>query len=199
MTTEEIIIAVVRIIGSLPVLVWPFPGAIIAMLTDLSDLFLMDLLHLGGVHNYQSFDKWLDQVYMVTFLIVAMRWRPVPRNIAIAMYAYRLVGFVVFEVTDQRDLLIAFPNVFEFWFVFVSGIQYFHLEAPTSVGLAPRRDRFFGLFPFRYERRQLVIVISVLLAAKLAQEYVLHVARLLDSFTAVEAVQWIWRLLTPPY
>src|SRR5207245_11495995 len=71
MTLEEIIIAVVRILGSLPVLWWPFPGAIIAMVVDLSDLFMMNLIHLGGVRDYQSFDKYLDQVYMATFLIVS--------------------------------------------------------------------------------------------------------------------------------
>jgi hypothetical protein len=36
----------------------------------------------------------------------------------------------------------------------------------------------------------------LLLAVKLAQEYVLHFARLLDSFTAVEAVEAIWHFVT---
>jgi hypothetical protein len=204
MTTEEIIIAIVRILGSLPVLAWPFPGAIIAMLTDFSDLFLMNLLHLGGVHHYQSYDKWLDQVYMLTFLIVALRWQPTPRNIAVALYAYRLAGFAAFEATGERDLLIAFPNLFEFWFVFVAGLKHFHLEAVTggtvTVGQGPSPDRHFaGLLPFRYDRRQLAIVLPVLLAAKLGQEFTLHVGRFLDEFTAVEAVEWIWRFLTPPF
>lgn len=52
MTTEELIIAVVRVLGSLPVLFFPFPGAIIAMVTDQSDLFLMNLIHGGGVRHY---------------------------------------------------------------------------------------------------------------------------------------------------
>lgn len=201
MTTEEIIIAVVRILGSLPVLAWPFPGAIIAMLTDLSDLFLMDLLHLGGVGDYQSFDKWLDQAYMLTFLAVALRWQPASRNIAIALYAYRLAGFAAFEATGERDILVVFPNLFEFWFVFVAGLKHFHLESTTSVGQGPRPDpaRLFGLLPFRYDRRQLAIVLPVLLAAKLGQEFTLHVGRFLDDFTAVEAVEWIWRTLAPPY
>jgi hypothetical protein len=201
-TTEEIIIAIVRVLGSLPVLIWPFPGAIIAMLTDLSDLFMMDLIHAGGVRNYQEFDKWLDQVYMLTFLIVALRWRPIPRNVAVGLYLYRIIGVVAFELGAGRDILIAFPNLFEFWFVFVAGIQFFRLEAaPASAGAAPGtgRRRLAGLFPFRYTAGQLAAVIPVLLAAKLFQEYALHVGRWLDSFTAVEAVQAIWRVLTPPY
>ena len=223
MTTEEIIIAIVRILGSLPVLFFPFPGAIIAMLTDLSDLFLMNLLHLGGVDDYQSYDKWLDQVYMLTFLAVALRWSApwrTPRNIAIALYAYRLAGFAAFEAPSERAIRIAFPNLFEFWFVFVAGLKHFHLEASVGMGPSPDSDpknavgqgprpdpapagpdhpHLANLIPFRYDHRQLAIVLPVLLAAKLAQEFSLHVGRFLDDFTAAEAVEWIWRMLTPPY
>ena len=74
MTTEEIIIAFFRIAGALPVLRWALAGALIAIAVDLSDLFQMNLLDLGGVGNYQALDKWLDLSYMITFLIVALRW-----------------------------------------------------------------------------------------------------------------------------
>jgi hypothetical protein len=198
-TTEEIIIAVVRVIGSLPVLIWPFPGAIIAMLTDLSDLFMKDLLHEGGVRDYQEFDKWLDQVYMLTFLTVALRWEPAPRNIAVGLFLFRLAGFVAFEVSQERAVLIFFPNLFEFWFVFVAGAKFFRLDAASRVGPAEPGRRLWGLLPLRYARGQLAAVLPVLLAAKLLQEFALHVGRWFDSFTAVEAVEWIWRFLTPPY
>ena len=193
-TTEEIIIAVVRVVGSLPVLAFPFPGAILAMLVDLSDLFLMNLLDEGGVTDYQEFDKWLDQVYMFTFLVVALRWQGTPRNIAVGLYAYRLIGFVTFEVTQERDVLILFPNLFEFWFVFVAGAKFLRLDERWR-----GEPRIRGLVPFRYTRGQLAAVLPVLLAVKLLQEFALHVGRWFDSFTAVEAVEWLWRFLTPPY
>ena len=194
MTTEEIIIAVVRVVGSLPVLIFPFPGAILAMLVDLSDLFLMNLLDEGGVTDYQEFDKWLDQVYMFTFLVVALRWQGTPRNIAVGLYAYRLIGFVTFEVTQERDLLIFFPNLFEFWFVFVAGAKFLRLDERWR-----GQPRLRGLVPFRYTSGQLAAVLPVLLAIKLLQEFALHVGRWFDSFTAVEAVEWLWRFLTPPF
>lgn len=194
MTTEEIIIAVVRVLGSLPVLIWPFPGAILAVLVDLSDLFMMNLLDLGGVRDYQALDKWLDQVYMLTFLIVALRWERTPRSIAIGLYAYRMIGFVAFEATGERAILILFPNLFEFWFIFVAGVKFFGLDAQWRGQPAAR-----GLVPYRYSASQLALVLPLLLAAKLGQEFVLHVGRWLDGFTAVEAVQWLWRLVTPPY
>jgi hypothetical protein len=196
MTTEEIIITVVRVLGSLPVLVFPFWGAIFAILVDLSDLFLKNLLDEGGVRDYQELDKWLDQVYMLTFLIVALRWEPVPRNIAVGLYAFRLLGFVVFEVTQDRELLILFPNLFEFWFVFVAGLKQFGLEASPGREGEPR---LWGLLPFRYSAGQLAAVLAVLTGAKLAQEYVLHVGQWFENFTAVEAVDWMWETVTPPW
>ena len=128
MTWEMVIIAAFRIAGSLPVLRWAFIGALVAMLTDLGDLFVREAIDLGGVKDYQRFDKWLDQVYMLTFLIVALRWAYTPRVIAIALYAFRLIGFVAFEISGSRDILLFFPNVFEYWFVFVAGLQFFKID-----------------------------------------------------------------------
>ena len=73
MTTEELIIAAVRVAGALPVLRWAFAGSLLAVLVDFSDLFMMNLLDLGGVRNYQALDKWLDLAYMGTFLWAAWR------------------------------------------------------------------------------------------------------------------------------
>ena len=65
MTQEMLIIAAVRVAGSLPVLRWPLLGGVLALLVDQSDLFMMNLIDLGGVSDYQRFDKYLDQVYML--------------------------------------------------------------------------------------------------------------------------------------
>ncbi|MBI5946819.1 MAG: hypothetical protein HY875_01615 [Chloroflexi bacterium] len=178
MTQEELIISVVRVAGSLLVLRWAFVGGIVAVLVDFSDLFLKNLLDLGGVRDYQEFDKYLDQVYMLAFLAVAMRWRGPARSISIALYLFRLAGFFAFEVTGARGVLLFFPNVFEFWFLFVASLPHWRPG-------------------FRFGRRQVAVVMAILLPLKEFQEYVLHEARWLDRFTAVEAVQAIWDWLTP--
>ncbi len=180
MTTEMWVIAVVRVGGSLPVLRWPFWGAVAALLFDLSDLFMMNLLDLGGVRDYQSFDKWLDQVYMAAFLVVALRWELWPRLVAVGLYAFRMAGFVAFEATGERALLIAFPNLFEAWYLLVAGMKQFHLDLQRN--------------------RDLVIAAAVaLVALKFFQEYALHLGKWLDGFTAVEAVEAIWDWLTGPF
>ena len=64
MTPEQLIIALIRVLGSLPVLKWAFIGAIIAIVVDFSDLFWMSVINLGGVQEYQTFYKFLDlEVY----------------------------------------------------------------------------------------------------------------------------------------
>ena len=55
-----------RVVG--PCFDGPFFGAILAIVVDFSDLFMMNLIDFGEVWDYQSFDKWIDQVYMLTFL-----------------------------------------------------------------------------------------------------------------------------------
>jgi hypothetical protein len=178
MTTEMWIIATTRIAGSLPVLRWPFYGALVAILVDQSDLFMMNLIHLGGVDDYQTFDKYLDQVYIACFLIVALRWHGLDCNVAVGLYAYRLVGFVVFELTESRGLLLFFPNLFELWYLFVAAKLQFQLQ-----------DKLQG--------RTLYLVLGGLFWLKMFQEYALHQARWLDGFTAVEAIEAVWDFLTP--
>jgi hypothetical protein len=174
MSTEELVIAIIRIAGSLLVFRWAFAGGVIAILVDLADLFLRSYLQLGGISDYQSFDKWLDQVYLLAFLVVALRWQGTPRNVAVALYLYRLVGFVVFELTGSRAVLLAFPNVFEFWFLFVAAQRHWWPE-------------------FRYTRYNTTVVLGLLTVLKLLQEFVLHVAKWLDSFNARDLVEWVSR------
>ena len=176
MTLEVIVIAAVRIAGSIPVLRWPFLGGLLAILVDLSDLLLRDLLDLGGVPDYQSLDKWLDQVYLGLFLVVALRWTGPARTVAIALYAFRIVGFVAFELAHERMLLLLFPNAFEFWFIAVAAI------GDTRVAT--------------WSRGRLAIVLIVLTGLKEVQEWALHGARLFDTIGTLEALDLIWRRLT---
>ena len=176
MTLEIAIIAAIRIAGSLPVLRWPLAGGIVAVLVDLSDLLLRDTLDLGGVGDYQSLDKWLDQVYLAAFLVVALRWEGRARSIAIALYTYRLVGFVLFELLGDRALLLAFPNVFEFWFLLVAAV------GPARVA--------------SWSVAQLGIVLLTLTLAKEAQEWAIHGARLFDGISSLEFLDRVRRGLT---
>ena len=175
-----------RIGGSLFVLRWPFWGAIAAVVCDLCDLLLFDMFVVfagwSGFTGYQTFDKWADQVYIAAFLIVALRdFAPLPRKIALALYLFRLVGFVAFESgLASREALFLFPNLFEFWFVAVAFTMRFR---PTFV----------------WARQRATVVLAVLLAGKLVQEWALHVGRVFDTTTFLGAIEAIWHAITAPF
>ena len=177
MTLEVLVIGVARVIGSLPVLRWAFVGAIIAILVDFSDLFMMNLLSLGGLPNYQAFDKFADLVYTVTFLIAALRWQGLARNVAIGLFVFRIVGVGVFEIVAWRGILLFFPNVFEFWFVFVAGLKRFK----PGYLLTPMRA---------------AVWMVPLLLLKEFQESALHGGRWLDKYRATDVVIDWWEWLT---
>ena len=172
-----LVVGAVRVLGSLPVLRWPLPGAVLAIALDVADLVLLSLLTPFGPADYQPFDKWADQVYMALFLAVALRWTGVERTVAIGLYALRLVGFVAFELTGERALLIAFPNVFELWFVIVAAVH--------ARGWRPA-----------WRPIQLLGSLVVATTAKLLQEWALHGARLFDELSSIEVLDQAWRWIT---
>lgn len=179
-------VALYRVAGSLLVLRWPFWGGVAAVLVDLFDLLLFDLARtqlgwsgFADVAGYQAFDKWLDQVYLGAFLVVALRgFPPGSRLVAAALWLFRFVGFVAFEAgLVGRDALLLVPNLFEFWFLAVA----FTMRYRTS---------------FAWTAGRTSVVLAGLLAAKLVQEWALHVGRLFDSMTFLGALEGIWRALT---
>jgi hypothetical protein len=167
-----------RLAGSLPVLRWPLAGALLAIGVDLFDLVLMNTLPLPRPFDYQSFDKAADLMYMATFGVVALRWKPLERNVAVGLLALRLAGVGLFELEGWRLALFAFPNLFEFWFLLVAA-----------------RDRFVP--GYRFTNPAAVRWLVALLASKLAQEYLLHVDRRLDRYSLPQAIDWVRRLLMP--
>jgi hypothetical protein len=173
-TREMVLVGAVRVLGSLPVLRWPFAGALLAIAVDLSDLVFLNLMAPGALGDYQHWDKALDAVYMVTFLIAA--WRHFgrrERRVSAALFAYRLLGVAAYLALGWRALLLVFPNVFEYWFVFVAGRD----RLAPAYALTPARTGAW---------------LAVLTGLKLVQEYVLHVWRILDQYNLMDVLRAIW-------
>jgi hypothetical protein len=136
----------------------------------------MNVLDLGGIPDYQLFDKLADQVYLAVFLVVALRWSGPDRTVAVVLYLFRMVGFLAFELTGERAVLLLFPNLFEFWFLFIAMLHH----------LRPG---------FAWTRPRLLAVLVPLLAAKEVQEWALHWARLFDDITFLDALDQVRRWL----
>jgi hypothetical protein len=110
---------------------------------------------------------------MVIFLAAALRWSGTIRTVALALFGYRILGVAAFEPTSWRGVLLVFPNVFEFWFVFVAGVKRFR----------PGYEMTWG--------RAAMWMVPLLLLKEL-QEYVLHWKQVLDNYRAVDLVVSWW-------
>lgn len=174
-TWQVAVFVLYRVATALPTLRWPFAGALVAIVGDFCDLFLMDAI--GGIDDYQRLDKLCDLAYLVCFFVVSLRWVGLERAVAVALFAYRMVGDVVFEIAGDRLVLLLFPNVFEFWFIAIAAWHHYRPGATIT-------------------RAQAAVALVALLAGKEAQEYFLHYDRFLDQFSAFDAVAGIWRLIT---
>ncbi len=180
MTAETLIIVLIRLIIPLSIPRWPLLGGVLSLIADALDIVLATLLNryagLDGLWNYHQLDKYLDTYYLAIEVGVAQRWESLPRWTASALFGYRLIGVVLFEVTNIRVFLFFFPAVFENFFLFYAAVLQF---VPQYV-LTPRR---------------LGVWLVILLIPKLAQEYVLHYARLLDDVVAVDVIKDVSRAI----
>src|SRR6266850_7269112 len=174
MTWQIAVFVAYRVATALPTLRWPLAGSLLAIVADFCDLFLMNAI--GGIEDYQRLDKLCDLAYMLVFLRVAFDWKGLERGVAVGLFAYRMIGEVVFELSGARWTLLVFPNVFEFWFIAVAALHLYRPGAALS-------------------RRDAATAFVALLIGKEAQEYFLHFDRFLDNFTAFDAVTGIWRTL----
>ena len=174
MTAETLLIVGLRILLPLTILRWPLAGGIVALLADALDIVLASLVDLGGLWQYHNLDKFLDTYYLGLEAIVAQRWTALPRWTATLLFAYRLTGVVLFEVTNIRLFLFFFPALFENFFLFYAALLRFFPE----YDLTPRRLAFW---------------LAILLVPKMVQEYVLHYKQWLDDVVAVEVIEDVVR------
>lgn len=156
----ETVVIGVRLFVPLLILRWPVLGGFAAMAVDGLDVVITDALDIGGFgDHYAALDKLLDTYYLTLELLVALTWESAwARLPAVALFAYRLAGVALFEITDERIFLFIFPNMFENWWLYVVVV------AKWWPSLFPR------------DWKSLLIPMVVLLVPKMAQEYLLHFA-----------------------
>ena len=170
MTAETLLIVGLRILLPLTILRWPLAGGILALVADALDIVLASLVDLGGLWQYHNLDKFLDTYYLALEAIVAQRWTALPRWTATLLFAYRLTGVVLFEVTNIRLFLFFFPALFENFFLFYAVLLRFF----PDYDLTPRRLGYW---------------LAILLVPKMVQEYVLHYRQWLDDVVAIEVIE----------
>ena len=153
-----LVATIVRLIVPVFILRWPFAGFIASVVADTIDVVLIAAIRSGMFEDYTSADKLLD-TYMLAFAALAsLRWQNrIARSAAIALFGYRVAGVIILQLTGARWILFAFPNVFDFFFVYhLMTIRWFPAAEVTGY-------------------RVLAYVLLTLGGMKLFQEFMLHV------------------------
>ena len=154
-----LIVIVIRLITPVFILRWPLGGMVASAVADIMDVVIIAWLQSSMFADYTLTDKLLD-TYMLGFAVfVSLRWEnKIAKYTSVALFSYRIVGIALLEITGERWILFVFPSVFDFFFVYhlISTKWLPHLQVN-------------GYF-------RLTIVLLILLAMKLFQEYILHVA-----------------------
>jgi hypothetical protein len=140
---------------------YPLPAIVAAMVLDAIDQTIFQLFTSLNLDGYQSYDKALDIYYLTIAYLAAMRnWNNLAAfEVARFLLYYRLVGVLLFEATEDRAMLLIFPNTFEYFFI------------------------FYELVRLRWEPRRMTprLVIGAAAAIwifiKLPQEYWIHIAQ----------------------
>lgn len=154
MDEAAIVTLALRLLIPLLILRFPLTGVLLSALADVTDYSFM-----GNTTNYQQLDKLLDTYYLSLAAITVLRWKDnLAKRIALCAYAWRVLGVLLIFLTDQRWLLMIFPNFFEPLFVFY--LLYVYLSKNNKLFVS-------GWI--------IAAVAATLLIPKLIQEYVLHI------------------------
>jgi hypothetical protein len=147
---------------------YPLPGILASLVLDGIDQTLFQQFTGLALEGYQGYDKALDIYYLTIAYVSTLRnWsNHFAFQISRALFYWRLVGVVLFELTQLRWLLLIFPNTFEYFFIFYE-----------AYGL--RWD------PEQMSRRLVIgAAAAIWIVVKLPQEYWIHIAQ-------VDTTDWL--------
>jgi hypothetical protein len=141
---------------------FPLPAILAALVIDAADQTIFQQFTDLNLDSYQGYDKALDIFYLTIAYVSTMRnWsNPVAFRVGRFLWYYRLVGVMIFELTDNRWVLLLFANTFEYFFIYWEMVR-------TSWN------------PMRIAKASVLTAMALIwIFIKLPQEYWLHVAQL---------------------
>ncbi len=158
--TEYLILTLVRLVAPLSILRFSLLGILLSAYLDYIDWNYLGVSNDKEMLFYQNWDKFMDIFYLALAWIVSFSWKDkLARITSSALFIWRVFGIPAAFFID-RSLLILFPNVFEWFFIFYLFFVF----------LKKQKILFTS-------RKILFIVLISLTIPKLAQEYFMHVRR----------------------
>jgi hypothetical protein len=160
-----------RLVVPLAIPKYPLPAGILALIIDGVDKGIFQAFTDMNLDWYQGYDKALDVYYLAIAYLATMRsWTNLAAfGMSRFLWYYRLVGVLLFELSQIRAMLLLFPNTFEYFFLFYEGVRT--RWNPKRLGAAAVIAAAFAIWVF----------------IKVPQEYWIHVAQLdfTDTFKEI--------------
>ncbi len=120
-----ILVVGARLLFPLAIPYYPLIGVLICLVLDSADQSIFQQFPAIPLDGYQSYDKALDIYYLtITYLATFRNWtNEFAFKTSLFLFYYRLVGVVLFELTQVRAILFIFPNTFEYFFIFYEAVR----------------------------------------------------------------------------
>jgi hypothetical protein len=160
MSGEYIIPTIARLIIPISILRYPLIGILFAALLDWKDWDFLGVSTDKEMIFYQNWDKVMDLFYLGLAWWTSLSWKDqVAKITSSTLFFIRLAGVPAAFFLD-RGLLLLFPNIFEWFFIFYL----------LFVTLTKKTKLFTSRIVF-------ILVLSSITIPKLAQEYFMHVRK----------------------
>ena len=157
---EWLVVVAIRLLVPLAILRWNLFGSILAIIADNLDVVILDFLGVKDFSPYNRVDKFLDTYFYLIAGYTILFWKNTfAKRAGIFLLVYRLIGVVIYELTDYRVLLFVFPNLFIFFFMYYLIFKKLFKKEPFL--------NWISALP----------ALTILLVIKLIHEYLLHVAQ----------------------
>jgi hypothetical protein len=160
-----------RVLVPLAIPRFPLPAMLAALVIDGIDQTIFQTFTSLDLAGYQSYDKALDVYYLSIAYVATLRnWTHLAAfGVSRFLYYYRLVGVVLFELSQVRAVLLIFPNTFEYFFDLYEAVRVRWNPLRMSPRLVIGAAAFIWIF------------------IKLPQEWWIHVAQL-DATDTIKTV-----------
>lgn len=155
-----VLVFTMRLLVPLSIVRFPLAGGVIVIIGDNLDWHILHLFPPVDYISYQQYDKFLDTYYLAIEFLISLTWKEkIVRYTSVVLFLYRVIGVMLFELTNNQYLLFVFPNIFESFYLFYLLYKMY----TTAV--------------FSYRNAYIVFSLLLLAISKYAFEYLLHVAQ----------------------
>ena len=115
---------ILRILVAPLIFIWPLLSIIVSFFLDLIDA---DFAHkVVSKKLYQIIDKNLDLWWFINVMIYSYIKYPDYKIYLLILFAYRFLGQLIYYISGNRNILLFFPNFFEWvFFLIFLGKNYY--------------------------------------------------------------------------